>query len=165
MTFSSTLLTSVQFTSYDYIKPNLEEKHVQVIPFAIFSDNSPAIFKNFYCGWSFTKNRLWNIKNKYGKNAIFWLRISRFVLNSTCSLHLFVTMVLVRGVGRGWSWGARNHPPSSLWDNNIVLLIIQMAKTHESEESTCNKSFPVQDSYLLHLQDLTASVDHVLVRN
>ena len=50
MTFSSTLLTSVQFTSYDYIKPNLEEKHVQVIPFAIFSDNSPAIFKNFYCG-------------------------------------------------------------------------------------------------------------------
>ena len=43
--------------------------------------------------------------------------------------------------------------------------IIQVTKTHEIKESTCNKSFPVLDSYLLHLQDLTSAVDHILVRN
>ena len=47
----------------------------------------------------------------------------------------------------------------------FYVLIIQMAKTRKSEESTCNKSFPLQDSYLLHLQELTAVVDHVLDRN
>ena len=70
---------------------------------------------------------------------------------------------LSQGIARGWSWGAYD-PPSPLWELCYVP-IIQMAKTCEFEESTCNKSFPVLDSYLLQLQDLTSAVDQCSFRN
>ena len=56
-------------------------------------------------------------------------------------------------------------PPPPFVGSLFYVPIIQVAKTREFEESTCNKSFPLVDSYLLHLQDLTSAVDHVLVRN
>ena len=59
---------------------------------------------------------------------------------------------------REWSWGARDPPPPPFCE---YVAIIQVAKTRESEESTRNKSFPVLDSCLLHLQYRTSAVDHV----
>ena len=46
---------------------------------------------------------------------------------------------------------------------SFFVSIIQVAKRQEFEELTYNKSFPVLDSYLLHLQDRTSAVDHVFV--
>ena len=45
----------------------------------------------------------------------------------------------------------------------LYVPTIQVAKTSESGESTCNQSFPVLDCSLPHWQDRTSAVDHVLV--
>ena len=44
----------------------------------------------------------------------------------------------------------------------LYVPTIQVARTCESGESTCNQSFPVLDCCLPHLQDRTSAVDHVL---
>lgn len=46
----------------------------------------------------------------------------------------------------------------------FFVSIIQVAKTQESEESTCSNFFPVLDNYILHLERASA-VHHVPVRN
>ena len=51
---SKSFMTTLQFTSTPFWRRNM----VQLIPFAIFCNNSPTIFKNLYCRWSFTKHRL-----------------------------------------------------------------------------------------------------------
>ena len=60
-----------------------------------------------------------------------------------------------------WLGGSLVPVPSLplLWDNGFYVPLIQLVKTRESVAGTCNKSFPVLDRYILHLQDRTSAVD------